>query len=66
MVECSFPNQFFVKAARPFPGAGIAMPNSSSEISVAKKDAPQPAYTAPPKPFRQIMNPKTLLVSLDI
>jgi hypothetical protein len=66
MVECSFPNQFFVKAARPFPGAIIAMPNSSSEISFINKDMAEPAYNASPKPFRQTMNPKTLLVSSDI
>ena len=36
------------------------MPNSNSEIPVAKKDVAQPAYTASPNPFRQIMNPKTI------
>ena len=38
------------------------MPNSNSEIPVAKKDVAQPAYTASPNPFKQIANPKTIAI----
>lgn len=60
----NFLNQFFAKVANPFPKAIMAIPNSSSEIPVAKKDVAQPAYTASPNPFRQITNPKAIAIKL--
>jgi hypothetical protein len=62
-IRCNFFGFYLLASmANPFPSAIKAIPNSNSEIPVAKKDVAQPAYTASPNPFRQTTNPKAIAI----